>query len=152
MGFPRQEYWNGLLFPSLEDLPYPGVKPESSALAGRFFTTESPGNPLITHFWRDWNWVGPCESPNCLEAVHQPLWPSLSSKWQVPTVANQGKNNQEVTWCKIKRPRLIIRIRRLTTWDESKGVQTLLTPLSCQTPHLWPTYKNSHEVLWGRDT
>ena len=78
--------------------------------------------------------------PHCLEAVHQPLWP-LSSKGQVPTVANQGKNNQEVTWCKIKRPRLIIRIRRLTTWDESKGLQTLLTPLSCQTPYLWPTFK-----------
>ena len=28
------------------DLPGPGIKPESSALAGRFFTTEPPGKPL----------------------------------------------------------------------------------------------------------
>ena len=25
MGFPQQEYWNGLLFPSLGDLPDPGT-------------------------------------------------------------------------------------------------------------------------------
>ena len=45
MGFPRQEYWHGA--PSPEDLPDSGIKPESHALAGRFFTTESPGNHLI---------------------------------------------------------------------------------------------------------
>ena len=32
MGFPRQEYWSGLLFPSLGDLPDPGIKPKSPAL------------------------------------------------------------------------------------------------------------------------
>ena len=26
MGFPRQEYWSGLPFPPLEDLPHPGIK------------------------------------------------------------------------------------------------------------------------------
>ena len=31
MGFSRQEYWNGLLFPSPEDLPNPGVDPGSPA-------------------------------------------------------------------------------------------------------------------------
>jgi len=34
MGFPRQEYWSGLPFPSLGDLPSPGIKPTSPALAG----------------------------------------------------------------------------------------------------------------------
>ena len=38
MGFPRQEYWSGLPFPSLEDLPDPGIKLASPALAGGFFT------------------------------------------------------------------------------------------------------------------
>ena len=42
MGFLRQEYWNGLLFPSLGDLRNPGIKPASPALAGKFFTTEPP--------------------------------------------------------------------------------------------------------------
>ena len=34
MGFPRQEYWIGLPFPSPGDLPEPGIKPR---IAGRFF-------------------------------------------------------------------------------------------------------------------
>ena len=29
MGFPRQEYWSGLLFPSSGDLSDPGIKPVS---------------------------------------------------------------------------------------------------------------------------
>ena len=45
LGFPRQEYWSGLPFPSPGDLPDPGIKPTSPALAGRFFITESPGKP-----------------------------------------------------------------------------------------------------------
>ena len=31
MGFPRQEYWSGLPFPSLGDLPEPGIEPVSPA-------------------------------------------------------------------------------------------------------------------------
>ena len=44
MGFPRQEYWRWLSFPSPGDLPNPGIEPKSPALAGGFFSTE----PLIT--------------------------------------------------------------------------------------------------------
>ena len=43
VGFSRQEYWSGLPFPSLGDLPDPGTEPVSLALAGGFFTTEPPG-------------------------------------------------------------------------------------------------------------
>ena len=32
MGFSREEYWNGLPFPSPEDLPDPGTAPGSPAL------------------------------------------------------------------------------------------------------------------------
>ena len=32
MGFSRQEYWSGLLFPSPMNLPDPGIKPGSPAL------------------------------------------------------------------------------------------------------------------------
>ena len=45
IGFPRQEYWSGLPFPSPGDLPNPGIEPTSPALAGRLFTTELPGKP-----------------------------------------------------------------------------------------------------------
>ena len=31
-GFPRQEYWSGLTFPSPGDLPDPGIEPVSPAL------------------------------------------------------------------------------------------------------------------------
>ena len=32
MGFSRQEFWSGLSFPSLEDLPDPEIEPGSPAL------------------------------------------------------------------------------------------------------------------------
>ena len=49
MEFSRQEYWNGLPFPTPGDLPDPGIKlvsVESPSLAGRFFTTVPPGKPM----------------------------------------------------------------------------------------------------------
>ena len=42
MGFSRQEYWSGLLFPSPGDLPYPGIKPGSPVL----HTNSLPSEPL----------------------------------------------------------------------------------------------------------
>ena len=46
-GFPRQEYWCGLPFPSPGDLPDPGIEPvflASPALAGEFFTSWATTN------------------------------------------------------------------------------------------------------------
>ena len=43
MGFARQEYWSGVPFLSPGDLPDPGIKPGSPALAGSFSTTEPAG-------------------------------------------------------------------------------------------------------------
>ena len=45
MGFPRQEYWSGLPFPSLDDLPDPGIKPMSLALQADSLPSEPPGSP-----------------------------------------------------------------------------------------------------------
>ena len=45
MGFPRQEYCRGLLFPSQGDLPDPGKEIASPVLAGGLFTIESPQKP-----------------------------------------------------------------------------------------------------------
>ena len=45
MAFTRQEYWSGLLLPSPENHPDPGIEPPSPALAGTFITTEPPGTP-----------------------------------------------------------------------------------------------------------
>ena len=41
MGFPSQEYWSGLPFPSPGDLLNSEIKPEIPALADGFFTTEA---------------------------------------------------------------------------------------------------------------
>ena len=45
MGFFRQEYWSGLPFPSLGDLPDPGIEPRSPALKAGTLPSELPGKP-----------------------------------------------------------------------------------------------------------
>ena len=55
MEFPRQEYRSGLPFPSPGDLPDPGVKLASPALAGRFCTAEPSGKPW-GGVWREANY------------------------------------------------------------------------------------------------
>ena len=47
MGFPRQEYWSGFSFSSPEALPNPAIQPVFPKLAGRFFSTEPPGKPMV---------------------------------------------------------------------------------------------------------
>ena len=51
--FSRQEYWSGLPFSPPGNLPNPGIKPMSPALAGGFFTTEPPGKPVSIYTHRD---------------------------------------------------------------------------------------------------
>ena len=54
IGFHRQEYWSGLLFPSPGDLPDPGLETASlvsPGLSGRFFITE-PFSTRKPQSWR----------------------------------------------------------------------------------------------------
>jgi len=51
MEFSSQEYWSGLTFPSLGDLPDPGIKPVSPELASGFFTAETQGKHVV-YIWR----------------------------------------------------------------------------------------------------
>ena len=46
MEFSRQDYWSGLLFPSPEALPDPGVNPGSPALKVDSLPSEPPGKPV----------------------------------------------------------------------------------------------------------
>ena len=50
MGFPRQEHWSGLPFPSPGALSDPGIEPVSLTLAGGFVTTEPLGKPRVLDF------------------------------------------------------------------------------------------------------
>ena len=55
MGFSRQEYWNGLLFPSPGDLLDPGIEPRSPALQADTLTSEPPGQVpkgYLTQLWK----------------------------------------------------------------------------------------------------
>ena len=47
MGFPRQEYWPGLPFPSPGALPDPEIKPGSPALQADALPSEPPGKPSL---------------------------------------------------------------------------------------------------------
>ena len=61
IGFPRQEYWNGLLSPSPGAFPNPGKEPVSLVLAGRFFTAVPPGKPGA--------WAGKTQKVEIAEAL-----------------------------------------------------------------------------------
>ena len=63
MGFPRQEYWSGLPFPTPGDLSQPRDPTHVPCIAGGFFTTEPQGNPSpqlifvgLINVWLD-KWV-----------------------------------------------------------------------------------------------
>ena len=47
MGFPRQEYWSGLPFPSPEELSDSGIKTESPALQADSLPLGDQGSPRI---------------------------------------------------------------------------------------------------------
>ena len=50
MGFPGQEYWSGLLFPSSGDLPDAGIEPgsgRSPAFQADSLPSEQPGKCMI---------------------------------------------------------------------------------------------------------
>ena len=52
MGFPRQEYWSRLPFPSPGDLPDSGIEPGSPALQADALTSEPPGKPKdVVHIY-----------------------------------------------------------------------------------------------------
>ena len=46
MGFPSQEYWSGLPFPSPGDIPNAMIKLRSPELQVDSLSTESPGKPV----------------------------------------------------------------------------------------------------------
>ena len=47
MGFPRQEYWSGLPFPSPGDLSDPRIEPRSLTLQVDSLPSELPGKPSV---------------------------------------------------------------------------------------------------------
>ena len=109
MGFPRQEYWSGLPFPSPGDRPSLRIEPMSPALAGRFFTTEPPGKP-----W------GPEISPKSTE-TRTGCYKWRSSQMTLELWLEGGNKKQEVC------PELISRTNELGgKWFQLMKVRFLL--------------------------
>ena len=96
-GFPRQEYWSGLLFPSPGDLPNPGIKPGSPALQADSSLSEPPGKPFVAYHWPFhvyWGFFSVLEGAYCVEVIfcvhlidilcvsgpRYPCWPKLMMK------------------------------------------------------------------------
>ena len=94
MGFSRQEYWSGLPFPSLEDIPNPGIEPvspESPALQKDSLPSEPPGSLQI------WTTMPTPQFTNTgfLEA-RQHDWRMQNSTWRWrPSVQGQDERS---TW------------------------------------------------------
>ena len=57
MGFPRQEYWSGLLFPSVGDLPDSGIEPRLPALQADSLPSEPPGKWSSLKNSLGWPWA-----------------------------------------------------------------------------------------------
>ena len=87
MGFSRQEYWNGLPFPSPGDLPDPGIKPGSPTLEADALTSEPTQLPVFCSFFNILNTfksVIPCKSPsmiwNISRVEEKYIWAYLNLK------------------------------------------------------------------------
>ena len=58
MGFPRQEYWSGMLFPSPGDLPDPGIEPRSPSLQADSLLSKHEGGLLTAMKTQCCRWWG----------------------------------------------------------------------------------------------
>ena len=100
MGFPRQECWSGLPYPTPGDLLDPGIELvslASPALAGRFFTTAWPEKPMCVSV--QFSRLGVSDSLRPHESQHtRPPCPSPtpgvypnscpSSRWCHPAISS----------------------------------------------------------------
>ena len=92
VGFPRQEYWSGLPFPTPGDLPNPGIEPTSLTLAGRFFTIEPPGKPMCVWCMQVCGCVCACARLCVYLAMLCALW-DLGFPNRATAVRAQGPNH-----------------------------------------------------------
>ena len=118
MEFSRQQYWNGLLFPSPGDLPYPGPEPaslESLALASKFFPTNATQEAGLSIVTLNVNRVNTSiRNTECLnwwksKIMYMSFYKRLTSYLKTQTKLADGKDISK----KWKEGRLTIRQNRL---------------------------------------
>ena len=86
MGFSRQEYRNGLPFPSLGDLPNPGIKPRSSALQVDYLPSEPHRKPKNAG-------LGSLSLLQQIFLTQELNWGLLHCKWILYQPSYQGSPN-----------------------------------------------------------
>ena len=181
MGLYRQEYWSGLPCPPPGDLPnsrIESVSPASSALTGRFFTTEPRGKPSQSYD-RDENFinipkvwgserfqVGECtcvlggwhtqnltwtENPELRSLLNLPLHTSSFGCSFYPL---QYPHNKQVNRMKAFPWVLWSFIANYQTWRESLGKPWFVAKLGKSVSNLVPLYlwlalTVRGAVLWG---
>ena len=104
MGFSRQEYWSGLLFPPPGDLPNPGIEPRSPALQADSSPSELPGKPKINKKFRNLisQFVGlSCGKQNELGLGDSHLgegdWLLASTGWRPGVLINSSSAQSSMT-------------------------------------------------------
>ena len=92
MGFSRQEYWNGLPFPSPGYLSDPGIKSRSPALQADSLPSEPPANP-----W----WDSEVQGIVYLWLIHIVVWQKPIQHYKAVTLQLKIKKRSDVpppTW------------------------------------------------------
>ena len=103
MGFSRQEYWSGLLFPFPGNLPDPGIGPESPELQASALPSEPPGKPrsvkkrVVKEDEKKKRHVGSsrAESQYCKQNLSSPFLPWLLLLWgTIPTFPDSSAGKE----------------------------------------------------------
>ena len=106
MGFPRQEYWSGLPFPSPGDLPNPGIESVSPALAPPMLNVfvsicnRMLESSLLSNLLWLVDLVFPCRNSSLVLTVKF-LYVFANSKKNKPINWENGKNIIILWWVKL---------------------------------------------------
>ena len=180
MGFSRKEYWGGLPFPPLGELPHAGIEPVSPALAERFFTTSTTWEAqwkwksfshvqlfCIPH--SPWNYPGQNTGVGSLSLL-QGIFPTLGSNPGLPHCRqivyqlSQGRTGGQYNISRIKNwiYNLIKHLKNVFSFKaENKTLSTLCVPppllylekhlgMNCSSPSNQIMHTNNIIYSWVR--
>ena len=84
--FSRQEYWSGLPFPVLGNLPNPGIEPRSPALQADSLLSDPLGKPLSDLYLiiiQEWKWSWPAWAGRSIHKVRF-FFPQCHAQRHIP--------------------------------------------------------------------
>ena len=102
-GFSRQEDWSGLPFPSLGDLPNPGIKPKSCTLWADSLPSEPPRKPKGVGTIKTNQCIEPCPVPSNVLMLthlhdlgtHSPFCKVREQRLQIPKYTTKQDSNSD---------------------------------------------------------